>query len=248
MQKSPSEYLYQQYNVIKEMYKEKLIIETIEPKYSSNLFTFTNQMPIFDDRSPMSAKYFNNCKQYLAMFKHRSYHFLFIDGSIAKFHYEFDKEKKLLSYNLLWYPCPFSNEWLKMFKMEDGSINKYDFYEYIDSIEENDDFKYLDFNLRTPIRVDYDFTYDTSSEKACFHPTSHIHFQHTDTRARNTEVFCLYKFFVFIIENCYPYINYDLGEDLTISNKMLKEASYWLKYNEVRDLSIGERIYTTYSF
>lgn len=164
-EKKPSEYLNQQFNTIKTMYSGSLLIETIEPICQNNLFTFTNDVPIYEERSPMSAKYFNNCKQYLAMFKNRSYHFLFIDGSLAKFHYEFDEEYKLLSYNLLWYPCPFSKEFLKIFIEDDGTINKMDLYDYIDNIEEIDNFKYMDFNLCSPIRVDYDYTYASVGEK-----------------------------------------------------------------------------------
>ncbi|MBD7985729.1 DUF2290 domain-containing protein [Sporosarcina sp. Sa2YVA2] len=248
MQKRPSEQLYKQFNVLKDMYKDKLILGYIEPTIHNNLFTFTNQMPIFDERSPLSAKYFNNCKQYLTLFKNRSYHFLFVDGSIAKFHYEFDELNKLISYNLLWYPCPFSEEWIKIFKLDDGSIDELQMSEFMDNIEEVDNFKYLDFNLRTPIRIDYDITYDAKSDKASFHPTSHIHFQHTNTRARNSEIFCLYKFFVFIIENCYPNINYELTKSSLISERMLNEASHWLKCKDLRTDGIGDRIYTTYTF
>lgn len=248
MQKKPSEQLYQQFNILKDMYLGKLILAYIDPVYQDNLFTFAHQMPIFDERSPMSAKFFNNCKQYLAMFKKRSYHFLFVDGSIAKFHYEFDETNKLLSYNLLWYPCPFSEDWIKLFKSDDGSIDEMELTNFIDNIEEVDDFKYLDFNLRTPIRIDYDITYDAASDKSSFHPTSHIHFQHTNTRARNSEIFCLYKFFVFIIENCYPDINYKLSEEELISDRMLKGTSHWLKCKDINVNGIGDKIYTTYTF
>lgn len=247
MKKTPGDYLIQQYNTIKAMFEGKLLIESIEPSYTNNLFTYPNRVPYDSSRSPLSAKYFNSCKQYLAIFKHRSFHYLFNDASIARFHYEFDKDYKLLSYNLHWFPCPFSSEFLSQFLDEDGKIEKVTFFEYLDYIEEVDNFNYPNFSFRTPIRIDYDANYNGT--KGSFHPTSHIHFQDTNTRAKNQDIYCLYRFFAFIIENCYPDHNYTFHtEENNISTKMINESSHWLKCSRITDTELGENINTSFRF
>lgn len=247
MNKTPGDYLIQQFNTIKAMFEDKLLIESIEPNYANNLFTYPNTVPSTTSRSLLSAKYFNSGEQYLTIFKNRSFHFLFKDASIARFHYEFDDEYKLLSYNLHWFPCPFSSEFLSDF-IEDGEIEKVSFYEYLDYIEILDDFKYTNFSFRTPIRIDYEAKY--KGTKGSFHPTSHIHFQDTDTRAKTQNIYCLYRFFAFIIENCYPSHNYNFhNEENKISLKMINESSYWLKCRKIlNDNELGENINTSFLF
>jgi hypothetical protein len=241
---TPVDYLKQQYNTLDSMYKRKLILESIKPKFTDHLFTYQNTPPPTTERSPMSQKYYNSCKQYLAMFKSRSYHFLFNDYSIGRFNYVFDIHSKLVSYNLLWFPCPFSIEYLNL------SMNERSFlFELLDSIQEIDKFQYGDFTLRTPIRIDFDAIYEGT--KIEFHPTSHIHFQSSETRAKNSKVFCLYNFFAFIIENCYPEINHKFhteDEEAIITKEMLGESAYWLKSKKIDNIDLGSKIITNYSF
>ncbi|KYG59881.1 DUF2290 domain-containing protein [Planococcus maritimus] len=246
MNKTPGHYLSQQFNTIKAMFEDKLLMESINPFYTNNLFTYTNTVAPTDSRSLLSAKYFNSGEQYLAIFKNRSFHFLFKDASIARFHYEFDDKYKLLSYNLHWFPCPFSSEFLSGF-IEEGEIEKTSFFEYLDLIEEIDNFNYKDFNFRSPIRIDYEANYDGT--KGSFHPSSHIHFQDTDTRAKTQNIFCIYRFFAFVIENCYPTHNYNFHkEENTISQEMINESSYWLKLRKVNNEEFGEKINTNLFF
>lgn len=247
MQKTPGDFLIQQFNTLKAMFKDSLLLDSIEPNYANDFFTYTNLVKSGSERSPLSAKFFNSCKQYLTIFKYRSYHYLFADASIARFHYEFDKDYKLLSYNLHWLPCPFSSEFLSQFLNEDGQIEKMIFFEYFDNVEEKDNFIYSNFTFRTPIRIDFDANY--KGTKVNFHPTSHIHFQDTDTRAKNNDIYCLYRFFAFIIENCYPNHYYKFyKEENLISSKMINESKYWLKCNEINDTELGENINTIFSF
>jgi hypothetical protein len=242
MSNEPIDYLFQQFNTIRDMYRDTLIMENIRPENTKNIFTYQNQVRIGEKRSPMSAKYFNSCTQYLAMFKSRSYHFLFNDCSIGRFHYEFDVNFKLSSYNLLWFPCPFSNGFL-----DEVKDSEFHLFEFLDTIEEIDNFKYEDFSFRSPIRIDYDANYEGS--KADFHPTSHIHFQHTDTRARNNGIFCLYKFFNFIIENCYPEFNYKFHEEENnITEEMMNNSAHWLRVKKTINAELGRKIYTSYTF
>ncbi len=247
MRTTPGSYLSQQYNTIKAMFEDKLIIESIEPNFEDDYFTYMNQVVIGSERSPISAKYFNSCRQYLAIFKCRSFHYLLNDASIARFHYEFDENYKLVSYNLLWFPCPFSSDFLSQFRDEEGNIEKFTFFEYLDEIEEVDTFNYTNFSFRTPVRIDYDLNY--SGTKSSFHPTSHIHFQNTDTRAKSNDIFCLYRFFAFIIENCYPNLNYTFNlDDDNISIDMINESNHWLKCKKTKGAQFGEEIRTSFSF
>lgn len=248
MQKTPSDFLKDQFDMLTSIFRNSLILDSVEPIHLKNIFTFKNDTPIFDDRSPISGKFFNHCSQYLALFKSRSFHFLMKDGSIVKFHYEFDDKLKLVCYNLLWFPFPFSNEYLDMFvNSETNEIDKMELYNFIDNLEENDNFSYSDFNLRTPIRIDYDYSYKSVNDRGLYHPISHIHLQHSNTRARNNDIFCLYKFFTFIIENCYPDYNYETRDNFFVSSKELKESSHWLKCNKPTNEEHGIRIYTTHS-
>lgn len=233
----PINKLNEQFVTISTLYKDRLIREVIDPDCSKNIFTFKNQVPTTSVRSPMSQKFFNAIKQYLAMLKSRSYHFLFNDFSLARFHYEFDPEGKLNSYNLLWFPCPFSEKFLK----DVGSLTD-NIIDYMDELTEDDTFNTNDLLLRTPIRVDYDANY--SGRRAEFHPVSHIHFQHHHTRAKNNSIFCLYNFFNFIIENCYPEkYEFLFKTEEVISQSMKNEFRYWLKENKI-DNELGNHIYT----
>ncbi|WP_322923100.1 DUF2290 domain-containing protein [Paenibacillus campi] len=237
----PSQLLEQQLNTINEMYKDELIIDSINPVCTDYIFTFRNHVPTSDSRSPMAQKYFNDFYQYMALLKNRSYHFLLKDYSICRFHYEFNNEYKLNSYNLLWFPCPFSSKFLG--EAKEMCENELEFMDYMDSIQLGDQFNFEDFLLRTPIRVDYDITYEGSRE--LFHPTAHIHFQHYHTRAKSNSIFCLYNFMVFIIENCYPEDNYLFHEsENLINSRMRRDFNYWLKEKDLLNKELGLNIYT----
>ena len=69
MQNTPGDYLIQQFNTLKAMFEDKLLIESIEPSYTNKLFTYSNTVPYDSSRSSLSAKYFNSCKQYLAILR-----------------------------------------------------------------------------------------------------------------------------------------------------------------------------------
>lgn len=236
----PINKLYEQFITISHLYKGSLIKDIIDPDYSKTIFTFKNQVPTTNVRSPMSQKFFNAIQQYLAMLKSRSYHFLFNDYSIGRFHYEFDPKGKLSSYNLLWFPCPFSEKFLNdISSLTDNIID------YIDELTEEDMFKTDDLLLRTPIRADYDATYSGTRTK--FHPVSHIHFQHHHTRAKNNSIFCLYNFFNFIIENCYPEKHvYLFKTENVISQSMKNEFRHWLKEKKIENDDLGVNIYTSF--
>ena len=53
MRTTPGSYLSQQYNTIKAMFEDKLIIESIEPNFEDDYFTYMNQVVIGSERSPI---------------------------------------------------------------------------------------------------------------------------------------------------------------------------------------------------
>lgn len=243
MKNNPVEHLKQQIETINEMYNGNLIKDFIEPRYSKTFFTYQNVVRKTAERSRISAKFFNSCEQYTTLLKNRSYHFLLKDYSICRFDYKFDENNKLLSYNLLWFPCPFSKEYFR-----EGLESGLNFFDFIDDYTNDEIIEHKDILLRSPIRIDYDCYYDGT--KSDFHPTSHIHFQDSNTRAHNNGTFCLYQFFNFIIENCYPednYLHYG-GENMVITDSMKKESSQWLRLNKLKNKKLGENIFTRYSF
>ncbi|MBJ7965797.1 DUF2290 domain-containing protein [Bacillus cereus] len=244
LQSVPLKNLQEQFNTVNAMYQNDLIIDSIKPLCQNNIFTFKNDVHRSDERSPMSAKFFNNCVQYLAMFRSRSYHFLLFDASIIRFYYKFDNANKLESYNLLWFPCPFNEQVVKIF-----GEDRQDLYNFLDDLSNEDKFSFGDFEFRTPIRVDYDALY--SGTKKDFHPTSHIHFQNTNTRAKNNNIFCIYTFMAFIIENCYPEKNAEYhNQENNLNGRMRAEKSSWLKINQINDekIGLGNKIFTNYHF
>lgn len=243
---TPGNRLLQQFNTIKAMFENNIIIDTIDPICENYVFTYSNTVPTTPTRSTISAKYFNSAEQYLTMFRSRSYHFLFYDASIARLNYEFDDNSKLLSYNLHWIPCPFSTEYLSGF-IEEGQLDKMELFNYLDSVDLEEKFSYTNFSLRTPIRIDFDANYE--GKKGDFHPTSHIHFQDTDTRAKINNIYCLYRFFAFIVENCYPSYYYDFHISNTqISSKMINSSTNWLKCKKVINEDLGMNINTNLNY
>lgn len=245
MQNNAVDFLMEQFNELNKMFKDTLIRSHIDPVYNKNTFTFKNKVDKGINRSPMSAKYFNSGIQYLALMKSRSYHFLFSDYSIGRFHYEFDEDNKLSSYNLLWFPCPFSDEFFDNNDLDKGDMY---FLNLIDELVDDEIIHYNEMRLRTPIRIDFDINY--SGNRREFHPTSHIHQQHTETRTKNTKEFCLYNFFAFIIENCYPDFYYKYRDEMVITEDMKKKSLPWLRVSKEKEKEkekYGIKIFTSYS-
>ncbi|SDM42915.1 Uncharacterized conserved protein [Paenibacillus sp. OK060] len=233
--------LQSQFTTLIDMYKGTLILDSIKPNCAETSFSVKNLVDTTDERSPLSQKFFNSCSQYLALFRERSYHVLFNDYSIARFNYEFEGNK-LASYNLLWFPCPFSHEYLEIYDNDRLEI------EYmLDYTPIEETYRHSDFTFRSPVRIDYDANY--TGNKKVFHPTSHLHFQHKNTRTEFNDIFCLYKFFFFVIENFYPDLNFQIYKDGNfITSNMLNESRNWLKTKKVQDEELGGRIHTSFSF
>lgn len=153
---------------------------------------------------------FLNINQYLSILEAGSYHALMEDYSIIRVSFTF-QNNKLISQNLLWWPCPV----------------KIDFDDEIDSPIEIVNLFLGDidsFRMRSPIRVDFDLSRDTLD-----HPKAHIHTQHPKSRMNTVNPICFNTFIKFIYNHYYPHIglnnkdfpsisiNYPKSKDITYS-------------------------------
>lgn len=135
------------------------------------------------------GKAFTTIQQYMAILSTNSYQVLLKDYSIIRYSFKF-MGSKLLSQNLLWWPCPV--------KMEPGYEEEFGLVESVQVlIEDSKARNYL--RMRTPIRIDF----DVSNNKA-HHPRAHIHMQHHESRINSNEPICFNAFIRFVLENCYP--------------------------------------------
>lgn len=126
-------------------------------------------------------------EQYLEIYRNRQFHFLLFDGSLIRFSFCFEKNK-LISENLLWWPCPIRNFHVdNLFEIEalldslNGTLFKQNLY------------------MRSPIRLDYDSSRDEEN-----HPLYHFHLENPDTRIGLNRPLCINGFMRFILQNFYP--------------------------------------------
>lgn len=228
-----------------------IVLDTIEPKIDEYSFTTKNDVKKkMGQPSLISSKYFTKINNYFALIQNRAYHFLLFDGSLIKMNYEFTEIYGLKKYNLSWIPCPFSFDYVTDNYFNDGIMDCslfLDYMDFVDSVElEEIQMKYI--SMRTPIRIDFDSTYNDSSKES--HPLGHIHIQNKDTRLNTEKLFCIYKFMSFILENCYPHKLkngkkknskvFDESEVL-INDKMFNEFSEQLFCNKTEKWKITSK-------
>lgn len=242
MQELPTEKIKKQFDILGDVSKNPIIVEYIPPKIQGGVITFRNDViQNCVDRSVKAQKYFNYCKQYVAFFKSKSYQFLFKDYSLGRIVIEFDDDNKLVMYNMYWNPCPFNKEFIEELEKVDLDI-----VEYIDNIEQKEKLELDCFSLRSPLRFDFSSNY--SGENIESHPAFHMHFQDSETRSHTDTFFSVYRYFLFIFENCYPdiYRKKQYEEYVEQIRKLDKETKMWLKIK--RDArNLGEKINTVIS-
>lgn len=241
MQDKPSKRLERQFDIIVSNDNHSIIKDFIPPVVSENSLEWRNDVGRSDLRSIISGKYFGYCSQYLAFFKNRSYQFLFNDYSLGRLRYSFNRQGKLLSYNLFWYPCPFNVEFVQHIR-----DNQLDTMEYIDAIDNHEKILLENILLRTPIRLDYDSEYNDMNYR--YHPLSHVHLQNKDTRMKMEKVLSVYGYYLFILENCYPYEYRHIEESsIDIIRKLDFETKHWLKISSESKSENGVEIKTMIS-
>lgn len=239
MQEIPAEKIKKQFDLLGDIDNNPILIDYIQPKIEGRNITFQNDVKQNDaTRSLKAQKYFNYVKQYVAFFKSRSYQFLFSDYSLGRIVYEFDDNNKLVSYNMYWNPCPFNEEFIK----ELANVGM-DIAEYIDCIDDTEKAELNAISLKSPLRFDYAREY-TGKYKG-YHPSLHLHIQDSETRMKVSSAFSVYKYYLFILENCFPSI-YKEGkyEDyIEHIRKLDLETSGWLKVKS-DDSDVGNQIQT----
>lgn len=241
MQESPVEKIKQQFDFLSSSENDYIIRECIAPKTGERNIIWRNEVKQNgSERSLKAQKYFNFCHQYIAFFKSKSFHFLFKDYSLGRFFYEFDENNFLLSYNLYWCPCPLSMDFINEIAENDLDVS-----EYIANIDHNERIDLNHIILRTPIRLDYVREYDDKYRQ--YHPSFHMHFQEKDTRAKTKNIFSLYSYMLFILENCYPdiYTNDIYEEKIETLRKLDAETVPWRRIKDIsRNSCLGEKIHT----
>ncbi len=141
------------------------------------------------------GKSFNRIIQYQTIIEKYSYNAIMSDYSVIRCAFNFDGPK-LISQNLLWWPCPVTidpnlEEELGMIEAVKMSLR---------NIRSSEEIK-----MRTPIRMDFDTTNNTDK-----HPCCHLHMQDDNTRINIQTPICFNQFMKFILHNCYPNIEVDM--------------------------------------
>ncbi|MDR7002727.1 DUF2290 domain-containing protein [Neobacillus niacini] len=161
----------------------------------------------------VSSNAFLTIKQYLAILESGAYHVLMNDYSIIRASFTF-KHNKLITQNLLWWPCPV--------KVDFGDNGEDSPAEIVSLFLEDTE----NFRMRSPVRIDFDKDNDTED-----HPKAHIHTQHYKSRMNTVRPICFNTFLKFIFNHYYPTlkINNKIFSSCPINFESSKEISYTLK-------------------
>ena len=156
---------------------------------------------------------FLTIKQYLSILENGSYHALLNDYSIIRVSFTFH-QNKLVSQNLLWWPCPVEIDF-----NDSGEESPIDIINlFLEDVES--------YRMRSPIRIDFDLSKDTID-----HPKAHIHTQHPKSRMNTISPICFNTFVKFIFNHYYPMVVLDnkYFPSYSISYPSTKEISYSLR-------------------
>lgn len=145
----------------------------------------------------VSSKAFLKIDQYFEILSSKAYQLILSDYSIVRYSFVFDSAK-LVQQNILWWPCPV--------QMDIETENEFGLIEGIRQkvAASNNQSEYI---MRSPIRIDFDSTNDTS-----VHPRAHTHFEHHDCRINSNHPICFNRFMKFVILNFYPYEHVDCDD------------------------------------
>ena len=137
----------------------------------------------------VSSKAFLSIDQYLNILSSNAYQGLMFDNSIIRCSFTF-ANNKLISQNLLWWPCPV--------KVDPDMENEFGLLGSIKMMLEDSEVS-SSLQMRSPTRFDFDNNNNTP-----YHPRAHVHMQHCDCRINFHEPICFNKFMKFILSNYYP--------------------------------------------
>lgn len=160
-----------------------------------------------------SANAFTSVKQYLSILKSGAFHALLQDYSIIRVSFKFEGPK-LISQNLLWWPCPV--------RFENDEHDEYTPAEIVELYLS----EFANLQMRSPIRIDFDSENDKED-----HPKAHLHTQHYESRMNTVRPICFNEFLKFIFNHYYPHIIFDNSKfsNIPLNYEKGKSIEYLLK-------------------
>jgi len=191
MNKNIENTLGQVKNTLEILQKLNIVSFIIPPECSENIKDNTQRISWKNHvggRS-VSSKAFLSINQYLNILSSNAYQGLMFDNSIIRCSFTFENSK-LVSQNLLWWPCPV--------KVDSDMENEFGLIETIKMMLEDHEVS-SSLQMRSPTRFDFDIKNNTPH-----HPRAHVHMQHCDCRINAHEPICFNKFMKFILINYYP--------------------------------------------
>lgn len=207
---------------------QQQVENSLETLLNLNLIRFYNPINVENDKinDTVRLSWFNhvsgrdvgsnaflNINQYLSILEEGCYHALMEDYSIIRVSFTF-RNNKLVSQNLLWWPCPVKIDF------DDDEIDS--------PIEIVNLFlgDIKSFRMRSPIRVDFDLNRDTLN-----HPKAHIHTQHPKSRMNTVNPICFNTFIKFIYNHYYPHIELDNKRfpSISMNYPTSKDIAYYLE-------------------
>lgn len=225
------------------------IIQKLIPNTDNLSFTTSRKIKYDEKRSFMSQKYFNAISQYLYLFHEKIFHFLLFDYSLIRFNYEFNNENKLVSFNLSWTPCPFNEYFFnKMIQEQQPLFSNFGFPKFglglqaLSEIElDNDIFESRGISLRSPLRLDFDSTYE--NDNFAYHPTYHFHIETSDTRLFASRPVTIHEFMLLVFEMCYPQQMRSWNEYQDISKNIPDVNSILRPMDSANDNDFGNKLH-----
>jgi hypothetical protein len=143
-----------------------------------------------------SGDSFTTFNQYISIYENGAYHGIVNDGSIIRVYFAFERNI-LKEHSLLFWPSPLI--------IPEEDIDELGIREAMQMYLCDLKCESINFRMRTPIRIDYDAENDTEE-----HPSTHMHFQHAESRVRIEKPICFNTFMRFIVSYIYPHISLDL--------------------------------------
>ena len=138
----------------------------------------------------VSGKAFLKVAQYLKIVSDKAYFAILKDYSLIRCSFKYNYDGKLLSENLLWWPCPLS--------IDPDMVEEFVLVETIELLmDEPNTQKYL--RMRSPVRIDFDSENDKEN-----HPGAHMHIQHEECRINTQEPICFNRCINHVMKNYYP--------------------------------------------
>lgn len=185
-------------NTLGELVSQGIVIFTNPSDYKIDLKNQIEQITWKNHISgrDVSSKNFTSINQYFSILSSNAYQALLLDYSIIRCSFVFCGSK-LISQNLLWWPCPVKVDTLM--EVEFGLKESIEML-----LEDKSASDYI--SMRSPIRMDFDVNNNTP-----IHPRAHLHMQHHDSRINCKEPICFNRFIRHILENYYPHlkVNYN---------------------------------------